>query len=138
MSNDAVRDFLRERGSGNHIIEKGLAGLVEGWEHVVQAVESGYSLTLDDYLNDLDTRQLLNDALAVASPAELQKYEDRIQRADDQMKSLTTRTAACLWGDEVAEEEGWTPKKNWWYYARPADADPELLAEIDEVTGEVS
>ena len=136
MSNDAVRDFLLERGSGLHIIEKGLPGLVEAWEKVVQSVEAGYVLSLDEYLNDLDARQLLDSALAVASPADLQKYEDRIQRADDQMKSLTTRAAVCLWSDEVAEEEGWTPKKNWWYYARPADADPDLLAEIDEVTGE--
>ena len=136
MSNDAVRDFLRERGCGLHIIEKGLPGLVDAWEKVVQAVETGYVLSLDEYLNDLDTRQLLEGALEFASPTDLQKYEDRIQRADDQMKSLTTRTAVCLWSDEVAEEEGWTPKKNWWYYARPADADPDLLAEIDEVTGE--
>ena len=135
MSNDPVRDFLIERGCGPHIIGKGLPGLVESWEKVVQSVEDGYSLSLDDYLNDLDMRQLLSEALAVASPIELQKYEDRIQRADDQLKSLTTRTAVCLWGDEVAEEEGWTPKKNWWYYARPADADSELLAEIDAVTG---
>ncbi|MEP7342676.1 MAG: hypothetical protein ABI977_33415 [Acidobacteriota bacterium] len=135
MSDDAVRNFLRERGSGLHIIEKGLAGLVESWERVVQSVDDGYLLSLDDYLNDLDTRQLLDGALAVAAPTDLQKFEERIQRADEQMKSLTTRTGVCLWGDEVAEEEGWTPKRNWWYYARPADADPDLLAEIDEVTG---
>ena len=135
MSNDAVRDFLRESGCGLHVIEKGLVGLVESWERVVRSVEDGYLLSLDDYLNDLDARQLLEEALTAASPADLQKFEERIQRADDQMKSLTTRTAICLWSDEVAEEEGWTPKKNWWYYARPADADPDLLAEIDEVTG---
>lgn len=136
MSNDAVRDFLRESGCGLHVIEKGLPGLIESWEKVVRAVDDGYSLSLDDYLNDLDARQLLEEALAVASPADQQKFEERVQYADDQMKSLTTRTAVCLWGDEVAEEEGWTPQKNWWYYARPADAEPDLLAEIDEVVGE--
>lgn len=110
--------------------------MVESWEKVVQSVDEGYSLSLDDYLNDLDSRQLLGEALAVAAPAEMEKFEARIQLADDQMKSLTTRTSVCLWGDEVAEEEGWTPKKNWWYYARPIQADADLLAEIDEVTGE--
>lgn len=135
MSEDAVRDFLRESGCGQHVIEKGLPGLVESWEKVVQAIDEGYMLSLDDYLNDLDSRQLLGEALGVASPAEIEKFETRIQLADDQMKSLTTRCSVCLWGDEVAEEEGWTPKKNWWYYARPVQADRDLLAEIDEVTG---
>jgi hypothetical protein len=136
MSEDAVRDFLRESGCGQHIIEKGLAGLVGNWEKVVQSVDEGYSLSLDDYLNDLDSRQLLGEALAVASSDEMEKFEARIQLADDQMKSLTTRTSVCLWGDEVAEEEGWTPKKNWWYYARPIEANADLLAEIDEMTGD--
>jgi hypothetical protein len=135
MSDDAVRDFLRESGCGPHVIEKGLAGLVQTWEKTVQAVGRGYSLTLDDYLNDLDARQLLADALAVSPPADAEKYEGRIQAADDQMRDLTTRTGVCLWGDELAEEEGWTPKQNWWYYARPTNANPELLAEIDEITG---
>lgn len=136
MNDDAVRDFLRESGCGPHVIEKGLAGLVESWEKVVQSVDEGYSLSLDDYLNDLDSRQLLGEALAVASPSDVEKFDGRIQAADDQMRSLTTRTSICLWGDEIAEEEGWTPKKNWWYYARPIDADPDLLAEIDEVAGD--
>lgn len=136
MSEDAVREFLKEKGCAHNIVERGLMGLVEAWEKVVQSVDDGYLLSLDDYLNDLDTRQLLADSLAVASIADLQKFEEQVQRADDQMKSLTTRTSACLWGDEIAEEEGWNSKKNWWYYARPVDADRDLLAEIDEVAGE--
>lgn len=134
MSDD-VREFLREKGCSFPVAERGLAGLVESWEKVVKSVEAGYSLTLDDYLNDLDARQLLDDALGVAPLAEQQKFEERIRQADDQMKGLTTRSGACLWGDELAEEEGWTPKRNWWYYACPVDADAELLAEIAEVTG---
>lgn len=136
MSDDAVRDFLREKGCAHQLIERGFAGLVEGWEKVVQSIEEGYTLTMDDYLNDLDARQLLDEAMSVASTAELARFDDRIQQADDQMKSLTRRTGVCLWGDEVAEEEGWTPKKNWWYYSRPIEADADLLAEIDEVLGE--
>ncbi|HMV46516.1 MAG TPA: hypothetical protein PLD20_28455 [Blastocatellia bacterium] len=136
MSEDAVRDFLRDKGCGPHVVAKGLVGLVESWENVVQAVDEGYALGLDDYLNDLDARQLLAEALTVAAPGEAAKFEERIQQADDQMKSLTTRAGVCLWGDEVAEEEGWTPKKNWWYYARPIVANADLLAEINDVAGD--
>jgi hypothetical protein len=133
---DEVRRLLIEKGCPIPVIERGMAGLVESWEQVVQSVERGYSLTLDDYLNDLDARQLLEEALAVASPAEHINFELRIQQADDLMKGLTRRASVCLWGDELAEEEGWNSKKNWWYYACPVDADAELLAEIAEVTGE--
>lgn len=135
MSDD-VRKFLIEKGCPLQVIERGLAGLVESWEKVVQSVEKGYSLTLDDYLNDLDARQLLEEALGAASVSELNNFDLRIQQADDLMKGLTRRAAVCLWGDELAEEEGWTSKKNWWYYACPVDADADLLAEIAEVTGE--
>ncbi len=136
MSEDAVRDFLRDKGCGQHVIGKGLAGLVESWEKVVQSVDNGYALGLDDYLNDLDSRQLLAEALMVASAGEVAKFEMRVHQADDQMKGLTARTGVCLWGDEVAEEEGWTTKKNWWYYARPIAANADLLAEINDVTGD--
>lgn len=132
---EEVREFLRERGCPFPVSERGLTGLVENWEKIVQSVEAGYLLTLDDYLNDLDTRQLLEDALQVAPLIEQQKFEERIRQADDQLKGLTTRASVCLWGDELAEAEGWTPKKNWWYYACPVDADAELLAEIAEITG---
>lgn len=135
MSNE-VRDFLVEKGCPLLVAERGLIGLVESWEKVVQSVENGYSLTLDDYLNDLDARQLLDEALAVAPMTERINLEVRIAQADDLMKGLTRRASVCLWGDELAEEEGWNSKKNWWYYACPVDADAELLAEIAEVTGE--
>jgi hypothetical protein len=135
-SNDPVRDFLRERGSGQPVIEAGLAGLVESWENVVNAVDEGYTLGLDDYLNDLDVRQLLEGALAVASAAQRQTWTSRLQRADEQMQLLVKPVAGCLWGEEVAEEEGWTPKNNWWYFSRPRRGNPDFLAEIAEALGD--
>lgn len=138
---DPVSDYLRERGCGEHVIEGGLEGLVESWEKTVREVEAGYSLTLDDYLNDLDARQLIADALLAASDQQRQAIDLRLSRADQKMQSLTEPAKACLWGEEVAEEEGWTAEKNWWYFARPIKASAELLAEIgeleDRATGEV-
>ena len=133
MSNhDPVRELLRARGSAVHIIEGGLPGLLESWETFVQTVEEGYTLGLDDYLNDLDVRQLLEDALAVAAVNERKAITPRLQRADDQMQLIVKPTEVCLWGDEVAEEEGWTAKNNWWYFSRPRYGDPEFLAEVAE------
>ncbi|MBI1764851.1 MAG: hypothetical protein HYR56_25860 [Acidobacteria bacterium] len=135
-NNDPVRELLRERGSVAHVIEGGLAGLLESWETLVRTVEEGYTLGLDDYLNDLDVRQLLEDALAVAAVAERKAIVPRLQRADEQMQAQVQPTDVCLWGDEVAEEEGWTARNNWWYFSRPRHGDPDFLAELTEAVGE--
>ena len=129
--NDSLRDYLREIGCGEHVIERGLVGLVEAWEKTVHDVERGYTLTLDDYLNDLDTRQLIAEALVIASDDQRAAIDARLKKADEKMRNLTTPVKVCLWGEEVAQEEGWTKKENWWYFARPIKADKELLAEID-------
>jgi hypothetical protein len=67
---DSVREFLSDRGCPDEVVTAGLDGLVSEWERAVVQVESGYPLGLDDYLNDLDGRQLLEDALEVASEIE--------------------------------------------------------------------
>ena len=128
---DPVIEFLQSKGCGDHIINGGLAGLVETWEGVVEAVADEYQLSLDDYLNDLDSRQLLQDALAVAPAADNTKFAHRINEADEQMKSLTTKIEECLWSDEVAEEEGWNRKENWWYYCIPKSAGEDLMEELN-------
>jgi len=129
---DPARDYLRERGCGEHVIEGGLDGLVENWEKTVREVEEGYSLTLDDYLNDLDARQLIAEAILVATDDQRAALNARLNHADERMRSLTEPAKVCLWGEEVAQAEGWTEEDNWWYFARPIKADPEFLAEIDE------
>jgi hypothetical protein len=100
---------------------------------VVESVKKGYLLTLDDYLNDLDGRQLLEEVLKIAPKEKKEKYKDRIQRIDAKFRTLVKPAGKCLWGAEVAESEGWTPKKNWWYFSRPLKGDPDFLAEIDDI-----
>ena len=130
---DPVRDFLGKKGCPEHVLEGGLPGLAKNWEQVVREVKKGYALTLDDYLNDLDGRQILEEALRMAPEAERKKIRERIDRADRKMQALVEPAGKCLWGSEVAEAEGWTPEKNWWYFSRPKKGDADFLAEIDDV-----
>ena len=133
---DPVRAYLAARGCAPSVIESGLTGLVENWESVVGAVETGYALGLDDYLNDLDVRQLLEEVWGLAFVAERELWGQRLQRADEQMKALVRPGKTCLWGAEVAEEEGWTAIDNWWYFSRPLQGAPAFLAELAEADGE--
>lgn len=129
---DPVREILRKRGCPEHVIREGLRGLAESWEEVVRSIAEGYSLGIDDYLNDMDGRQLLEEALVAAPVQERKSLLPRIRKADADMRTLVRPAGRCLWGDETARQEGWTEKKNWWYYSRPINAGEDLLAELDE------
>jgi hypothetical protein len=127
-SADPVRDFLKRRGSPGHVVREGLKGLVERWERTVDDVANGYSLGLDDYLNDMDGRQLIEEVLAVAvNHGSLLK---RIMNADHRMRDLVTPSRHCLWGEHAALQHGWSPEKNWWFFSQPKTPGAELSAEL--------
>ncbi len=130
---DPVADFLKARGCPAHVIRGGLVGLIESWEVTLGSVERGYTLGLDDYLNDMDGRQLIEEALGVAPEKDRKALADRLRRADARMKKFLAPARQCLWGDEVAEAEGWSARKNWWYFMKPRKAGPDLLAEIEDL-----
>ena len=75
---DPINDFLKEKGCPQSVVKGGILGLVKNWEQVVEEVGKGYALTLDDYLNDLDGRQILEEALKIASRAEGSKIRERV------------------------------------------------------------
>lgn len=127
---DPVREFLRKRGCPEHIVRGGLWGLVENWEEVVRSVEEGYSLGLDDYLNDMDGRQLVEEALAAVPLQEKKSALTRVRKADAEMRKRVRPAGRCLWGDETARQEGWTARKNWWYFSVPVNPGDDLLDEL--------
>ncbi len=116
--NDALRAYLDERGLEGDLLENGLAGLVERWEAIVNEVERGYELTIDDYLNDVDLRDILAGAWELAPDDERQPLRARRDLADNRYRSVT-QECPPLWGEAVTEEMGFTPEKEWWYFRRP-------------------
>jgi hypothetical protein len=130
-SQDPVRDYLRQQGAPYHIIANGLRGLVENWERIVQMIVDGYPLAFDDYLNDMDGRQLLENALRVA-PRELREaFGNRVHDADTRVRLELIPASRCLWGQIVADEEGWDQEKQWWYFERPRSPGEKLRVELE-------
>lgn len=130
MKRDSIRDYLRQTGASERVIEGGLQGLVENWEQVVDEVAKGYQLDLDSYLNDLDVRQLIEEVLRVAEPGDTSTLLERIAAADRRMKTVVEPTSKCLWGAQVALEQGWTRERNWWYFNQPISPGRELLNDL--------
>lgn len=129
-SEDAVRRYLERRGSPGFVVAAGLAGLVRWWEGTSRTVRRGYPLGLDDYMNDLDHRQLIAEVLPLAKPAERKKLRPRVVEADALFKRHSKTTRACLWGAREAKRRGWSSRKNWWYYRLPAAPGEVLRADL--------
>ena len=73
-SDGSVADFLRARGCSAQVVDGGLAGLLARWAATVEELAAGYRWTFDDYLNDVDGRQILEEALAHAGDEERAAY----------------------------------------------------------------
>jgi hypothetical protein len=128
---DPVLVFLQSQGCAPAVAEAGLPGLVAAWERIVQAVADGYPGGLEDYLRDMDTRALLDEAWQSARTDQQESSLDRLQAADRRMRALVVPTGGCLSGDVKAEREGWSPDLHWWYFSRPAVAGPRFRSRLE-------
>jgi hypothetical protein len=132
MSRDEERRFLRTRRAPPHVVEGGLAGLIEAWERTAYDIEGEYPLGMEDYLNDMDGRQLIDD-LIVAVPASFSpELRDRLAEADRGAREGLMPADECLWGSAVAVREGWTPERNWWYFNLPRTPGQQMSEELRE------
>lgn len=115
MKPDLIKALLKARGCRLELVAAGWAGLVEAWRSIVDSIQSGYRLTADDYLNDMDVRQIIEEALPMVSPLE----RAEIEQLDALARAHLVSVSKCLWGGATAKRKGWTAKGNWWYFSVP-------------------
>lgn len=128
---EAVREFLRARGASDSVVSGGLDGLIAGWEKVAESVERGYPLdTLDDYLNDMDLRQLIAETLAAVPIPARGTLATRLQAADTRIRAALVPAERCLWGAAIAGKRGWSAAREWWYFMRPIRPGPGLCSDL--------
>jgi len=117
---DDVREFLRDRGMADEVVEGGAEGLVERWEQAARDAEREcYPFGVEDWLNDLDGRQLIADVSAAFPRAFAGALQSRLVDADTRIRAVTETQPVCLWGAGLATRLGWSPKREWWYWLRP-------------------
>ena len=125
-----VRAFLEGRGCDPAVAERGLHGLIADWEAVADALERGYPLdTLDDYLNDMDARQLIHEILASVPRAD-RAVAARLASADERVRARLAPRAECLWGGAIAASRGWRAQREWWYFMQPSQPGPGLARDL--------
>jgi hypothetical protein len=110
---DPVRRYLKKRGVRPDLVEGGLPGLIARWQTIVDEVARGYKLTLDDYLNDMDVRDIIAGALAVAEAKERRTIEEPLARADEKFQAATNLENPVNPAN---------PPESWWYSRKPRRA----------------
>lgn len=115
-----VRVFLQSRGLADETIEAGAEGLVARWEQAARDAEhERYPFGIEDWLNELDGRQLIAELAASLKGALSSAQQARLADADARIEAVTEPTAECLWGARMAKRMNWSAKQQWWYWRRP-------------------
>jgi hypothetical protein len=131
LSAEELREFLRARGCPEAVVTAGLTGLIEDWERIAAEIETGYRLGLDDYLNDMDARELLAAALEVVPRALSSPLRRRLRAADERARAALVPAGRCLWGARLAAAHGWDAESRWWYFMKPARPGEELRHDLE-------
>jgi len=130
MSAEEVRDFLRARGCPEPVANAGLAGLIEDWERIAEEIVTGYAVGLDDYLNDMDVRELIAAAIAAVPKVLPPALRRKLDAADQRARSALVPAARCLWGPRLAAANAWDAQGHWWYFMKPARPGDELKRDL--------
>jgi hypothetical protein len=120
-SNDPIDRYFAERGVSAAVRSKGLNGIIATWDTIARGAER-YDLTLDDWLNDLDLRDIISGAMAVVPEANARDLRDALERADDAFRSATIEVEQSLWGvplDGEASARQHNRVSQWWYFRYP-------------------
>ena len=114
-----------------------LRDCIAAWDAIVAQVEAGYRLDLDEWLNDMDLRRGIGEAIEALKPARRLRNValfERLAAIDERFRRATVETVKCLWGSAVAVREGWRADRHWWYFRRPRNGNQQLDLNIENVS----
>ncbi|MEO7369116.1 MAG: hypothetical protein ABIZ36_14255 [Gemmatimonadaceae bacterium] len=129
---DPVRAYLKSRGVSDDIVEGGLESVVERWDSISKTAKD-YDFTLDDWLNDMDLRDIIHGAMTAATAADRESVSSALKKADERLKKATAKTGS-IWGTAMQGDLAPHPVKNWWYFRRPLNPG-ETMADDLEAAG---
>ena len=111
-----------------------LRDLIDQWASFASDLERReYTFDLDNWLNDVDVRELILEALPMFSREEIGDHALKLDQADENFRSATHDFKKCVWGKGIARKEKWTPEKNWWYFRTPRRSNAQLEDELATV-----
>lgn len=106
--------------------------LLTAWERTAATLADGYELGLDDWLNDVDGRRLLGEALG-DDPRRAPTFRRRLAAADALVRAATKAFPRCLWGSANAEQHGYDRTRHWFYFVVPKRHGAEFRADLARI-----
>lgn len=125
-----VAQWLLARGCPDHVIAGGAEGLLMQWERLASVCRTGYVGELEDWLNDLDDRHMVFELAQELPEVISEQFDARLAAADASIRESTRMLPECVWGDGLADEHGWSPEVEWWYWRAPLKLSPILAEEL--------
>ena len=111
-----------------------LQELIDQWAGFVRDLErQEYTFDLDNWLNDVDVRELILEALPMFSREEMGEHALKLDEADRAFMAATRDFKRCVWGSGTARKEHWDARKNWWYFRTPTRSNAQLEDELATV-----
>jgi hypothetical protein len=95
--------------------QKGLNYLIPNWQEFADLYAENEEL-IYEWLNDLDTRKIIDEILQILSYQDRIKIELVLEPIDKKIIDKTFEINECVWGDNVEIQEKYDRQKNWYYY----------------------
>ncbi len=110
-------------------MDGGLEGAIDRWDAIARSARD-YDFTLDDWLNDMDLRDIIEGAMKSAEKSERHAVAPKLAKADERLREATAETGS-IWGDAMADAASWDPSRTWWYFRRPLNPGETMQDDLD-------
>ena len=121
----AIAEYCRRRGFSDNVVEGGLEYLVRGWEWTVEAVETGYTGIVYEYINHLDGRRIIHEIWPLASAEQQICCGPPLEQADKRFEASTESVEESFSLGVRTHPERYPPMVRWLYYRVPKNKDSE-------------
>ena len=110
---DKIKSVLRDKA--DFVQLDGLNYLIPTWKRFADQYTDTEDL-IYEWLNDLDTRKIIDEILDTLPDNERIKIEFDLKPIDKAVFEKTFEINECVWGDRVEKENNYDRSKHWYYY----------------------
>jgi len=104
--------------------------MIVQWEEIAGHA-STYNLTLDDWLNDLDLRDLIAREMGKVSAVDRDALRSRLESIDQAFRAATRASNSSLWGRTSGADHD--AARQWWYFRYPISPGDAMRDDLETV-----
>ena len=101
--------------------------LIDQFAQMIQETRSNYRYGIDDYRNDLTTREIMQDIIDEAPGGALRCLEAQLAGLDEQFRQFTIELTEPIFAEEEAQQD---PGKFFYYWRVPRAPGKEMLNDL--------